>query len=193
LLGETSGGPSAQPGSGQRPGEAGAEQGPLDLQAQRVRRKAGDAEEEADDEVRSDRPVRGQPDGSQQRRHPQRAEDDADRPADEADRESEQDSRSEPGLLPGPGANRSHEQVEPVPREDGGDPGEQSSGRDEMAEIPADERPRDRRRRHPEHDPAVDSPLPRVPVAARRRGRGADRDVRPGGRARVARGDDDRR
>ena len=53
----------------------------------RVRREAGDAEEEADDEVRPRRALDVHADAADERRHPQRAEDDADGAAERADAE----------------------------------------------------------------------------------------------------------
>jgi hypothetical protein len=44
-------------------------------------REAGDAQEEAHDEVRADRPVRAHADPLEERRQPQRPEDEPDRPA----------------------------------------------------------------------------------------------------------------
>jgi hypothetical protein len=50
-----------------------------------VTREPREPEKEADHEVRPDRPRRGKPDASEQGRHSKRAEDETDRPSDQAD------------------------------------------------------------------------------------------------------------
>ena len=95
--------PSHAPGTA--PDEPRREQVPFDLEAKRMRGEAGDAEEEPDDEVRADRAPCVQPDRPQQRGHPQGAEDDPERPADEADHEAE-DSGGVQARLDGAGLAR---------------------------------------------------------------------------------------
>ena len=133
------------------------------------------------------------PDGAEQRRHPQRAEDHADRTADEPDREAE-DRRRARGAASARGRARTgrtsrstpfHASTAAIAAKS------RRSGTLEPASAP-DHRPDDGRRRHPRDDAPVDAALARVPPAARSGGRSADRDVRPRGRSRVAGGDQDR-
>ncbi len=192
LLREPAGDPRAEPGSRECAREADREQIPLDLELRRVRGERGDAEREADDEVRPDRLVRAQADRAEERRHPQRAEDDPDRTADEADRETEEPCRPEARFRARASADGPHQQVDAVPREHGGDRREEQPLRHARPDERAHDRADHGRRRHPGDDAPVDAALARVTPTARCRGRSADRDVRPRGRSRVARGDQDR-
>ena len=119
---------------GKRAREADGEQVPLDLELRRVRGEPGDAEREADHEVRPDRLVRGQPDRAEQRGHPQRAEDHADRTADEPDREAEDPRGPETRLGTRPSADGTREQVDAVPGEHRGDPREEQALRHARAQ-----------------------------------------------------------
>ena len=149
-------------------------------------REAREAEEEPDDEVRADRPRRGKPDAPEQGRHSKRAEDESDRPSDQAD-DRARDDRCEPGAA---GARRGaelEEKLDAVPEERGGDAREEQRLRHPPAEVPAQEGRRYGGRRHPGGDAPVDAAGPRMSNAARERRRSADGDVRPRSRRRAPR------
>ena len=122
--------------------------------------------------------ARGRP--PQQRRHPQRAEDDSERTADEADHEAEDGRRPEVRLrATGRARNGETSRSSPFQARTAAITAK-SARRDEVTRQGADDGARDRGRRHPRDDAPVDPPCARMPIAAGRGGSRADRDVRPG-------------
>jgi hypothetical protein len=186
LLGQAARHFRAQPATGQRPGDPGGEDIPLDLAEEGMGGEGEEPEGEADHEVRADGAMSGQADAAKQRRHPQCAEDHPDGPAEKPDQSSEDDARREARLRGRPSPERAQQQVEAVPGQYGRDQREKESGGKLIRQQRSNHRSRDRRRSHPGDDAPVNATFPCMPVApGRRRGR-ADRDVRPGARCRVA-------
>ena len=158
-----------------------------------VRGEAGDAEQEADHEIRPGSSPDVQADAAHERRHPERAEDDADRPAEDADREpgGRCGPESQPAAAAGP--NRAEDEVDPAPEEHGGDRRVEESLGELVGKQRAGDRADDRRRRHPGDDPPVDATLAQVSGGSGGRGRGGDRDVRSRGGERASRSQHDQR
>jgi hypothetical protein len=155
-----------------------------------VREEAGDAEEEADNEVGADRTMGAQADSAEEGGEAQRPQDEPHRAAEQPDqgtrgcgRESRTArTRRRPEL---------EQEVEAVPREDGRDAREQHPRRQGLRKEPAQEGTADRGRRHPGDDPPVDPPGAHVLDRARERGGRAHGDVRPGGGGRAPRNEQD--
>ena len=100
--------PSQPPG--RAPADAGREERPVDLPANGVAEKAEDAEEEADDEVRATTRTPSCP-RPQERGHAQRAEDDADRSAEQTDHTAERGGGQEARTFARPRVERPREHV----------------------------------------------------------------------------------
>ena len=155
------GGAGAQPASGERAGETGEQNLPVDAEpAAWPRSRRG--REEADDEVRPDRPPDVHADGTDERRHPQRAEDDADGAAERADADPAADS--------GPSRSRSRARA--------------CTGRSARSIRSRRARPRSRRRAAApgrRRRRARRGPRPRPTAAPSRRRRASRRDARARG------------
>jgi hypothetical protein len=152
----------------------------------------GDAQKEADEEVRADGAVRIDPDAADQRGHTQRAQDEPDGSSEEADGASGHYS-GQPWALSPPGRAQLEQEIGAVPREYDGDAKEQEAVGDEPAEVPAEECRKDRRRRHPGRDPPVNPAGAGVRCPCGQSRRRADCDVRAGRGRRRGRGDEERR
>src|SRR5919204_1755422 len=98
----------------------------------------GDAEEEADEEIRADGAVRIHPDAAEKGRHAQCPENEADGSPEEAD-DAPGHHGSEPGALRPSRSAELEEQVEAVPCEHSGDSQEQRAVGEDPAEVAADE------------------------------------------------------
>ncbi len=187
---------AGQPGAEQRAGNGGrdahAEHGPVDLELRGMTREAGDAEEEADDEVRPDGARGRETDTSEEGRHAERPEDEPHRAADQAD-DRACDHRREPRVAGPRRRAELEEKLHAVPEERGGDPGEEERLGNAPAEIPAEEGREHGGRRHPRGDAPVHAPRASVRDPSGERGGSADRDVRPGRGCGAPRGEDDRR
>ena len=117
---------------------------PLDAERAGVRREAGDAEQEADDEVRAGRAPDVQPDAAHESRHPQRPEDDADGAAERADPEPAGDGGRQPQALPRARLHRPQREIDPAPDEHGRDRRVERPLGDVVGEQRADDRAGDR-------------------------------------------------
>jgi len=151
-----------------------------------VRRKARDAEEEADDEIRPRRAPDVHPDPADEGRHPQRPEDDADGAAERADAGARRDCRPEPQALACQRVHGSKREIDPAPDQHRGDGGVEQPLRDVVGDESAEDRAENGRRRHPRDDPPVDAALACVANGAGSGRDGRDGDVGSGGRNRAA-------
>src|SRR5262245_15393630 len=155
--------------------------------------EAGEAEEEADNEIRARCASKVHSDRADESRHAKRAENDTHGSAENTDEEREADASPEPQPNLRTRLHRPPGNVDAAPDEDDGNQGvEQRVGnvvRDESARNSAG----DGRKRDPRDDAPVDPALTRVPQTARTRGGRGDRDVRPrGGERTPGRKDDER-
>jgi hypothetical protein len=158
-----------------------------------MRRKAGDAQEEADGEVRPRGSADVHPNRADQRRHPKRAENHADGPAEHADAEREPDSACKPKPLPGPCGNRPEREIDAAPHEHCRDHTVEKGLRHIVGHDRASDRSHHGREGDPRHDAPVHAPLPSMTQRARAGCGGRDRDVRPRSRDRAPAREQDER
>src|SRR3989440_4590113 len=131
------------------------ERGPVDP-AQDMPDHAGGAHEDADEQIRADGPDRLLADESEQRGHPQGAEDEADDPAEETDHRAADDGGPDVELIAALNRSARPEQVDPEREEQDADEDEQRPPRESTGDNPTDDRSHDRGRPHPPADPPVE-------------------------------------
>jgi hypothetical protein len=137
--------------------------------------------------------VSREPDAPEQSRHPQRSENHPDGSPEQADHEAEDDGRGESRAFGGSAQDRPSQQIDAVPGQDRGDHGEEEPRWKLVGQKRAGDGADHRRRPHPGDDAPVDAAGTGMPIAAGRRRRCADRDVRAGSGGGVTGEEQDRR
>src|SRR2546421_2473260 len=131
------------------------ERGPVDS-AREMPDHAGGAHEDADEQIRADGPDRLLADESEQRGHPQGAEDEADDPAEEPDHRAADNGGPDVELIAALNRSARPEQVVPGRGAQDADEDEQRPPRESTGDNPTDDRSHDRGRPHPPADPPVE-------------------------------------